>query len=216
MKKQDLYDLVIPYFRKTYPVPETELVFADIYQITVAVILSAQCTDKRVNIITNEFFRVFPDFKSLAKSNEKEIFGLIKSCSYPNNKSGYLLSLAKTIMENYNGNMPSGIEELLKLPGIGRKSANVIAAVGFGKQTIAVDTHVFRVSQRLGLVTKSKTPLQVENKLIKFLPGNLYTDFHHWLILHGRYICKARKPDCVICGLTNVCIYFKTVSKNSL
>lgn len=214
MKYQNLLDQVIPYFKKTYPLPKTELEYVDLYQLSVSVILSAQCTDKRVNIITKDFFSVFPDFRSLSLAGNDEVFGLIKSCSYPNNKTRHLISLAKTIMDKYEGILPSSLDELQELPGIGRKSANVIAAVGFGQNTMPVDTHVFRVSQRIGLVTKSKTPLQVEKKLVSFIPENYLTDFHHWLILHGRYICKARKPDCGHCGLTNVCNYFINVQSD--
>jgi len=208
MKKIDLNQKIVPYFREKYPLPKTELEYIDLYQLTVSVILSAQCTDKRVNIITKDFFNKLPDFKALSRADYPDVFQLIKSCSYPNNKTKHLMALAKTLIENYDGKIPSEVEEMQKLPGIGRKSANVIAAVGFNQNTMPVDTHVFRVSQRIGLVTKSKTPLEVEKKLIALIPENLLPDFHHWLILHGRYVCKARKPGCVKCGLTTVCNYF--------
>ena len=201
------------YFREKYPNPETELDYIDLFQITVAVILSAQCTDKRVNIITVDLFKRFKSFSDLAKASQDEVFSYIKSCSYPNNKSKNLIAMAKAVTENFNGIMPSDVELLQTIPGIGRKSANVIAAVGFGQNTMPVDTHVFRVSQRMGLITKSKNPNEVENKLVKLIPNNLLKDFHHWLILHGRYVCQARKPKCAECGLKEVCTFY---SKNTL
>jgi endonuclease-3 len=198
----------IEYFKNKYPHPETELVYTDIYQITVAVILSAQCTDKRVNIITKDLFRRFPHFADLAIASQEEVFSYIRSCTYPNNKSKNLIAMAKAVIENFNGNMPSDVGLLQSIPGIGRKSANVIAAVGFGQNTMPVDTHVFRVSQRMGLITASKNPNEVEKKLVKLIPNNLLKDFHHWLILHGRYVCQARKPKCGECGLKEVCTYY--------
>lgn len=211
MRKKDLNKTVIPYFISVYPLPKSELEFVNIYELAVSVILSAQCTDKRVNMITPALFRKYPGFHQLAQGSYDEIYGLIKSCSYPNNKTKHLLGLAQAIVNQYGGRLPDDLDEMQKLPGIGRKSANVIAAVGFGKNTMPVDTHVFRVSQRMGLVTPSKTPLEVEKKLIAILPESMLPDFHHWLILHGRYVCKARNPICVKCGLTTVCNYFNSV-----
>jgi len=199
----------IAYFEEKYPVPATELEYVDLFQITVAVILSAQCTDKRVNIITKDLFQRFRTFDELAKASQEEVFGYIKSCTYPNNKSKNLVAMAKKVTDNFKGNMPSDVDLLQTIPGIGRKSANVIAAVGFGQNTMAVDTHVFRVSQRIGLITKSKNPLEVERKLVKLIPHDILTNFHHWLILHGRYVCQARKPKCGECGLKEVCQYYQ-------
>ena len=202
----------IEYFTEKYPKPETELDYIDLFQITVAVILSAQCTDKRVNIISKDLFKRFRNFDELAKGTQEEVFSYIKSCTYPNNKSKHLIAMAKAVTENFNGIMPADVDLLQKIPGIGRKSANVIAAVGFGQNTMPVDTHVFRVSQRIGLITKSKNPNEVEKKLVKLIPHNMLSNFHHWLILHGRYICQARKPKCSECGLKEVCKYY---NKNS-
>jgi endonuclease III len=198
----------IGYFKEKYPNPETELDYIDLFQITVAVILSAQCTDKRVNIISKDLFKRFRNFDELSRASQEEVFSYIKSCTYPNNKSKNLIAMAKAVIENFNGNMPADVNLLQTIPGIGRKSANVIAAVGFGQNTMPVDTHVFRVSQRMGLITKSKNPNEVEKKLVKLIPNNLLKDFHHWLILHGRYVCQARKPKCSDCGLKEVCSYF--------
>jgi endonuclease-3 len=209
MKKADFENIIIPYFHKTYPFPETELKHVDVFQLTVAVILSAQCTDKRVNLITPEFFKRFKSYSDLAKATQEEVYAYIKSCSYPNNKSKNLIGMAKMITDEFNGKMPSDLEIMQTIPGIGRKTANVIAAVAFDQNTIAVDTHVFRVSQRIGLVSASKTPLEVEKKLIQIIPENLRKDFHHWLILHGRNICNARKPKCSDCGITSACSYYQ-------
>jgi endonuclease III len=212
METKKILNSSIAYFKEKYPVPETELVYVNLYQITVAVILSAQCTDKRVNIITPDLFKRFGNFGELAKASQEEVFGYIKSCTYPNNKSKNLIAMAQTVTEKFNGNMPPDVELLQTIPGIGRKSANVIAAVGFGQNTMAVDTHVFRVSQRIGLITKSKNPLEVEKKLVKLIPHDMLTNFHHWLILHGRYVCQARKPKCGECGLREVCQFYNKLT----
>ena len=209
MKREERYKNVIDYFLEHMPVAETELVYAEPYELAVAVILSAQCTDKRVNMITPAFFRKFPTAKSLSRAKEQEVFELIKSCSYPNNKTKNLIGMAKSLTENYNGILPSDVNEMQKLPGIGRKSANVLAAVVYNKPTMAVDTHVFRVSERIGLTTNSRNPLQTELTLVKHIPEHLIPIAHHWLILHGRYVCIARKPKCNECGLTGSCRYFQ-------
>lgn len=193
------------------PVAETELNYVSPYQLIVAVILSAQCTDKRVNLITPAFFERFPDSGSLACAGTDEVFALIRSCSYPNNKTKNLIGMARTLEEEFKGVVPSGIDELMKLPGVGRKTANVIASVAFNKPAMAVDTHVHRVSARIGLTTGAKNPFQTEMQLIKYIPESLIPKAHHWLILHGRYVCKARKPDCPGCGLKDFCRYYKSL-----
>ncbi|MCX6249940.1 MAG: endonuclease III [Bacteroidetes bacterium] len=209
MRKPERYERFIHYFSEHQPFAETELKYMAPYELAVAVILSAQCTDKRVNIITPAFFKRFPDATALAKAKDNEVFELIKSCTYPNNKAKNLIAMAKTLMEQFNGVLPSDVTELMKLPGIGRKSANVLASVIFNKPAMAVDTHVFRVAARIGLTTNAKTPLQTEMQLIASIPENLIPLAHHWLILHGRYVCVARKPKCSECGLTLFCKYFK-------
>lgn len=191
------------------PVAETELHYANPFQLLVAVILSAQCTDKRVNLITPPLFEAFPTPQALAAASVDEIYEFIKSCSYPNNKSRSLSGMAKRLVEEFGGEVPSDIDALMSLPGVGRKTANVILAVVFEKATMAVDTHVFRVSERIGLTTGSKTPLATEKTLVKNIPEELIPKAHHWLILHGRYVCKARRPDCLNCGLTPVCRYYQ-------
>ncbi len=208
MTKKERFKRVIEWFRENMQIAETELRYRNPYQLIVAVILSAQCTDKRVNMITPIFFERFPDVQTLAAANVKDIYECIKTCSYPNNKSKNLLGMARTLVLEFDGIIPSETALLQKLPGVGRKTANVIASVIYDKPTLAVDTHVFRVAARLGLTSNAKTPLQAELQLIKHLPESLIPKAHHWLILHGRYICKARKPMCFECGLKNVCLYF--------
>jgi endonuclease III len=208
MKKSERYRLLINYFLEHRPTAETELIYSDPYELIVAVILSAQCTDKRVNMITPGFYKKYPTSFDLAKATQDEVFELIKSCSYPNNKARNLIGMARTLTEKFNGIMPSDLNDLQSLPGVGRKSANVIAAVIFNKPAMAVDTHVFRVSARIGLTTGAKTPLQTEMQLVKHIPENLIPLAHHWLILHGRYVCIARKPKCNECGLSTFCKYF--------
>ena len=208
MKKKDRYKKVIDYFSEHKPNAKTELLYSDPYELIVAVILSAQCTDKRVNIITPAFFKTFPEPLVLANASVKEVFELIKSCSYPNNKAKHLVGMAKTLISEFKGVVPSDIEKLQKIPGIGRKSANVILSVVFNKPAMAVDTHVFRVSERIGLTTNSKNPLQTELELVKNIPEEKIAIAHHWLILHGRYVCTARNPKCLDCGIRDICRYF--------
>lgn len=209
MRRAEKFEFIIRHFSEAMPVAETELHYESPYQLLVAVILSAQCTDKRVNMITPAFFAQFPSAEALAVSNQEAIFALIKSCSYPNNKAKNLLNMAKKLIGEFDGVVPSTVEDLQKLPGVGRKTANVIASVVYNKPTMAVDTHVFRVADRIGLTLRAKNPLQAEMQLIKYLPENIIPKAHHWLILHGRYVCKARKPLCEQCGLTSICNYFR-------
>jgi endonuclease-3 len=209
MLTKERFRLVIEYFTQNKPIAETELHYENPFQLLVAVILSAQCTDKRVNLITPPFFRKFPDAASLSIAKQEEVYELIKSCSYPNNKAKSLLGMAKGLLEEFNGKMPSDIDDLQKLPGVGRKTANVIASVVFNKPAMAVDTHVFRVSERIGLTTNSKNPLETEMQLVKYIPKNKIPIAHHWLILHGRYVCIARKPKCEECELKAFCRYYE-------
>lgn len=209
MIKKKLFETVIRYFEETMPVAETELKYDNPYGLIVAVILSAQCTDKRVNQITPDLLKRFPTPQKMAEANVADVFEYIKSCSYPNNKAKHLVGMSQKLVELYNGEIPDDTEKLQKLPGVGRKTANVIASVVFNKPALAVDTHVFRVAARIGLSTNAKTPLATEMQLIKYIPEELVPKAHHWLILHGRYTCTARKPKCEKCGLTNVCKYFK-------
>ncbi len=206
MKKSDRYESILNYFRENMPVAETELTYTNPYELLVAVILSAQCTDKRVNLTTPALFNRFPDVQSMAAASPEEIFDYIKSISYPNNKAKHLAGMAKMLVENFQGEVPSDEKELIQLPGVGRKTANVITSVVFEKAAMAVDTHVFRISKRLGLVPMTaKTPLEVEKELIKNIPEKDVHIAHHWLILHGRYVCTARSPQCQSCGLTFIC-----------
>jgi endonuclease-3 len=213
MTKKERFTFLIDYFLEHRPMAETELVYTDPYELVVAVILSAQCTDKRVNMITPAFFRKFPDANTLSVARQEDVFEIIKSCSYPNNKAKNLIGMAKSLVNDFAGNLPSEVEELMTIPGVGRKTANVLASVIYKKPAMAVDTHVFRVSARLGLTTNAKTPYQTEIQLVKFIPGRLIPLAHHWLILHGRYICIARKPKCSECGLTSICKYYLTLRK---
>lgn len=190
------------------PVAETELHYSTPFELLVAVILSAQCTDKRVNMITPRLFKQYPTAEIMARAEVEDIFELIRSVSYPNSKAKYLVSMAKMLVEQFGGKVPEEREQLMKLPGVGRKTANVIAAVVYHRPTMAVDTHVFRVANRIGLTTNAKTPLETELTLIKYIPEALIPKAHHWLILHGRYICVARKPHCWECGLAPYCRYF--------
>ncbi|PLX13885.1 MAG: endonuclease III [Marinilabiliales bacterium] len=211
MTKKERYKRVIDYFIENNPFAETELEYKDPYQLLVAVILSAQCTDKRVNVITQDLFRQYPDVESLSRAEVVDIFEFIKSCSYPNNKAKHLSGMAKMLVADFDSIVPEDITELQKLPGVGRKTANVIASVVFNKPAMAVDTHVFRVSARIGLTTNSKSPLETEKQLVKFIPEELISLAHHWLILHGRYVCLARSPKCKECGIKEYCKYY---SKN--
>jgi endonuclease-3 len=209
MKKEDLFDFVIQYFQKEMPIAETELEYQDPFELIVAVILSAQCTDKRVNQITPELIKRFPNPAKMAVADPSEVFDYIKSCSYPNNKAKHLVGMAQKLIELFDGKIPEDVDDLQKLPGVGRKTANVIASVVFNKPAMAVDTHVFRVAARLGLSTGAKNPLQTELQLVKYIPEELIAKAHHWLILHGRYVCLARKPKCETCGLTVVCKFYQ-------
>lgn len=214
MHKKKLFEQVIAYFKYSMPVAETELSYANAYELLVAVILSAQCTDKRVNQITIPLFEKYPTVYDLAQATSDQVFGFIRSCSYPNNKANHLVGMAQMLVNEFNGTVPDNIEQLQKLPGVGRKTANVILSVVFDKPALAVDTHVFRVAARIGLAVNSKTPFDTEKQLVKYIPENLLPVAHHWLILHGRYICIARKPKCEKCGLTNLCkFYNSTVTK---
>lgn len=208
MRKEDRYKGVIEWFKANVPVAETELRYKDPYQLLIAVILSAQCTDKRVNMITPALFEAYPTPEVLAAATPEAVFEYIRSVSYPNNKARHLVGMAKTLLNEFNGEMPSEIDQLIKLPGVGRKTANVIASVVFEKPAMAVDTHVFRVSNRIGLTNNSKTPLETEKELVSQIPEKLIPIAHHWLILHGRYICVARKPKCEECGIKQWCKYF--------
>jgi len=199
----------IEYFKKVFPVAETELVYRDPFGLLVAVILSAQCTDKRVNLITPALLEKYPDAEAMSKAEPEEIFEYIKSCTYPNNKARHLAGMSRMLISDFKGKIPSEPQVLQRLPGVGRKSANVIAAVVFHKPVMAVDTHVFRVSHRIGLVKNAKTPLSVELQLTRHIPSELIHEAHHWLILHGRYVCKARNPLCDKCGLTEICNYYR-------
>jgi len=215
MRKKERFNFVLNYFAEHEPAPETELMYANPYQLVVAVILSAQCTDKRVNIITPPFFARFPDPETLAAASQEEVYSYIKSCSYPNNKSKNLLGMARVLISDFQGQIPEEVDDLIKLPGVGRKTANVIASVIYDKPALAVDTHVFRVARRIGLTTNAKTPLAAEKQLVKHIPRHQLAIAHHWLILHGRYTCLARKPKCDICPLTKVCKFYQAKkSKN--
>ena len=209
MLRAERYRHFVEYFSKNQPEAETELHYTNPYELLVAVILSAQCTDKRINQVTPALFARFPDAASLAASNADEIFTYIRSVSYPNNKAKHLVGMAKMLTEVFNSVVPSDIDELQKLPGVGRKTANVIASVVYNAAAIAVDTHVFRVADRIGLTTNARTPLAVEKQLVKHLPKETLAIAHHWLILHGRYICVARSPKCEICPLTWFCRYYE-------
>lgn len=208
MRRTKRFKRTIHWFQENMPVAETELQYRSPYQLLVAVILSAQCTDKRVNIITPPFFEVFPSEKELAEAAPGEVFELIRSCSYPNNKSKHLVGMARMLRDEFGGVMPDDVKELQKLPGVGRKTANVIASVVYQKPAMAVDTHVFRVAKRIGLTVNAKTPLETERQLVSFLPEELLSIAHHWLILHGRYVCLARKPKCESCGLKLWCQFY--------
>ena len=212
MTKKERYEYVIDYFQKNLPEAETELDYEDPYELLVAVILSAQCTDKRVNLTTPALFKKFPTLAALSKTNFDELFPYIKSISYPNNKTKHLIAMANMVMEKYNGIIPMAVEELMQLPGVGRKTANVVTSVVEQQPNMPVDTHVFRVSKRIGLApATANTPLAVEKELIKNIPEALIHKAHHWLILHGRYICVARNPKCEQCGVRPACRFYKTV-----
>jgi endonuclease-3 len=209
MRRKERYQFVIDHFLRTAPEAETELFYGNPYELLVAVVLSAQCTDKRVNLTTPRFFERFPDAQALSEASVDEDFSYIRSISYPNNKAKHLVGLGQMLHHEFKDQVPSEINELVKLPGVGRKTANVIASVIFDKPAMAVDTHVFRVSARLGLTQKSRTPLETEKQLVKYLPEMLISRAHHWLILHGRYVCVARTPKCADCALQEVCAFYE-------
>jgi endonuclease-3 len=213
MTRQERFDAVIDYFKTTRPEAETELVYGNAYELLVAVILSAQCTDKRVNMTTPALFAAYPNVVALSKANYDGLFAIIKSISFPGNKTRHLMGMAKLVVEKFKGEIPMTVEELVQLPGVGRKTANVITSVIDKQPNMAVDTHVFRVSARIGLTVNAKNPLQTEMQLMKYIPTELVHKFHHWLILHGRYVCIARNPKCNECGLKPVCKYYQTVVK---
>ncbi len=208
MTIRERYDGIISIFREIMPEPKTELHYDTPFHLLLAVILSAQCTDKRINIVTPALFERFPDPASLAVATEEEVYEFIKSVTFPNNKTRHLIRAAQVLMDEFGGEMPTDIDNLMKLPGVGRKTANVMLAVVWNKAAMPVDTHVFRVSNRIGLTNNSKTPVETEKTLVRNIPAECLADAHHWLILHGRYVCKARRPDCMNCRLTAYCKSF--------
>lgn len=214
ISKKDRFQLVLDWFKINNPTAETELNYSNPFELLVAVILSAQCTDKRVNIVTEKLFRVYPDAFAMSRASIDEVFDLIRSISYPNNKAKHLVGMANMLLEKFGGKVPSEISDLIQLPGVGRKTANVIASVVFDKPAMAVDTHVFRVSNRIGLTTSAKTPLETEKQLMKYIPTELVAISHHWIILHGRYICTARSPKCLNCGIKDYCKYYYSQNKS--
>lgn len=214
MRKNEIFRRVTEWFEQTMPDPRTELHYRSPYELLVAVILSAQCTDVRINLVTPALFEAFPDAKSMAAASVDEIREYIKSVTYPNNKAKLLKGMAEMLTEKYGGEVPSDIDELTKLPGVGRKTANVVVSVVFGQAAMAVDTHVFRVSERIGLTTGSRTPLETEKALTEGFAKEKLARDHHWLILHGRYVCKARRPLCLECGLRDVCRHYRNGGKD--
>jgi len=216
MTRKERYQFVIDYFQQHMPVAETELEYTNPYELLVSVILSAQCTDKRVNMTTPALFEKYPAVHDLAKATFDELFPYIKSISYPNNKTKHLIAMANMVMKDFDGKIPMTVEELTKLPGVGRKTANVVTSVVDRQPNMPVDTHVFRVAVRIGLTVNAKTPLATEKQLLQFLPKELVHKAHHWLILHGRYVCVARNPKCWECGLRPACKYYQTVRKKEL
>ncbi len=209
MTRKERFEQFIAYQLKNHPQAETELHYGNPFQLLIAVILSAQCTDKRINLVTPAIFEDFPTPQSLAATDFDTLFPYIKTVSYPNNKTKHLIGMAQMLVSDFNSEVPSTIEELIKLPGVGRKTANVIASVIYNMPAMAVDTHVFRVSARLGLTQRAKTPLETEKQLVKYIPEEYIARAHHWLILHGRYVCVARNPKCEECGLKDMCQYFE-------
>ena len=209
MTTKQRFEDILAWFEANMPVAESELVFANPFQCLVAVMLSAQCTDKRVNMVTPALFAAYPTPESLAKATSDEVFEYVKSVSYPRSKSEHLVQMAQRLVEVYHGEVPDTIEDLQTLQGVGRKTANVACAVIWNQPTMAVDTHIFRVSERLGLTTNSKNPLQTEKQLVKYIPASVIPKAHHWLLLHGRYVCQARKPKCEGCGIREFCRYYE-------
>lgn len=213
MTRKERFEKVLDWFAINMPIAETELDYTTPFELLVAVVLSAQCTDKRVNMVTPRLFMEYPTAQRMSEATVEEIYELIKSISYPNNKAKHLVGLAEMLVRDYGGEVPQGRDELTKLPGVGRKTANVVSSVIFDEPTMAVDTHVFRVSERIGFTTRSKTPLQTELVLLRYIPKDIIPKAHHWLILHGRYVCLARKPKCSDCGLTDYCRYYQRENK---
>ncbi len=205
MTRKEFYAVVMARFREAMPAPETELHYGSPFQLLVAVMLSAQCTDKRVNMVTPALFEAYPTAEAMASATAEDIFRYVKSVSYPNSKSAHLAAMARMLVEEMGGVVPSDVEQLQRLPGVGRKTANVVVAVEFGQPAMPVDTHVFRVANRIGLTQNSRTPLQTEQELVKHIPPEMLPDAHHWLILHGRYVCQARKPKCGGCCIADIC-----------
>lgn len=209
MRTAERFEHILNWFEANMPVAESELVFASPFQCLVAVMLSAQCTDKRVNMVTPALFAAYPTPEALAKATSDEVFEYVKSVSYPRSKAEHLVQMAQRLVDVYQGQVPDNIDDLQTLQGVGRKTANVVCAVIWNQPTMAVDTHIFRVSERLGLTTNSKTPLQTEKALVQYIPKSVIPKAHHWLLLHGRYVCQARKPQCDRCGLNNFCRYYE-------
>lgn len=209
MTTKQRFENILGWFETNMPVAESELVFYSPFQCLVAVMLSAQCTDKRVNMVTPALFEAFPTPEAMAKATSDEVFEYVKSVSYPRSKAEHLVAMAQRLVEVYDGQVPDNIDDLQTLQGVGRKTANVVCAVIWNQPTMAVDTHIFRVSERLGLTTNSKNPLQTEKALVQYIPKDIIPKAHHWLLLHGRYVCQARKPKCEQCGLTEFCRYYK-------
>ena len=213
MTKKERYEAVIAYFSEAMPAAETELHYTNTFQLLVAVMISAQCTDKRVNMVTPALFEAYPTPSAMAAATEEDVLAYVRSVSYPNSKARHLVEAARQLCDRFGGEVPSTLEELTSLPGVGRKTANVVMSVAFGQARMAVDTHVFRVSHRIGLVgDKATTPLAVERELVKHLPEAIIPRAHHWLILHGRYVCKALRPDCLACGIRHACAYYNKKS----
>lgn len=212
MTPKQRFDICLAYWADAMPAPASELQYANPYQLLVAVMLSAQCTDKRVNMVTPALFAAYPTVAEMAKASEAQIFQHIRSVSYPNAKAAHLKAMAERLVNVYHGEVPDNIDDLQTLPGVGRKTANVVCAVIWDQPTMAVDTHIFRVAERIGLTTKSKSPLQTEKTLVQYIPENLIPKAHHWLLLHGRYICQARKPKCAECGIREACRYYSSSS----
>ena len=213
MTRKQLFKNILTRFQEIMPVAETELNYRNSFELLVAVILSAQCSDRRVNMVTPQLFERFPSVETLAEATHEEVFELIRSCSYPNNKTRHLVGMAQALIKKHGGIVPYDVDDLMRLPGVGRKTANVVASVVYNQPTLAVDRHVFRVSKRMGLVQNAKTPLDVETQLTKYIPENLRSIAHHWLILHGRYVCTARSPKCEKCQFTEWCKHYLTSSQ---
>ena len=214
MTTRQRFDTCLRYFAEKMPVAESELHYQSPFQLLVAVMLSAQCTDKRVNLVTPALFAAFPTANEMAQASVEQIFELIRSVSYPNSKAAHLKAAAERLVSVYHGQVPDNIDDLQTLPGVGRKTANVVCAVIWQQPTMAVDTHIFRVAERIGLTTKSKSPLSTEKTLVKYIPENIIPKAHHWLLLHGRYVCQARKPKCAECGIQDVCRYYSSSSSS--